>query len=101
MIWVAMTLAFFGFLHLGELTRNSKFNPNRHLTKDDIAFSQDVETDKPEFMMVYIKESKNDPFRLGHTATVGATGSTLCPVLAMKHYLSQRPPTTGPLFIHA
>ena len=26
MIWAAMTFAFFGFLRLGELTRNSKLN---------------------------------------------------------------------------
>ena len=34
MIWAAMTLAFFGFLRLGELTCNSKFNPDIHLTRD-------------------------------------------------------------------
>ena len=36
MIWAAMTLAFFGFLRLGELTCNSKFNPDIHLTRDSI-----------------------------------------------------------------
>ena len=30
MIWAAMTLAFFGFLRLGELTCNSKFNKDIH-----------------------------------------------------------------------
>jgi hypothetical protein len=33
MIWAAMTLAFFGFLRLGELTCNSKFNKDVHLTQ--------------------------------------------------------------------
>ena len=31
MLWAAMTLAFFGFLRIGELTRNSTFDPNLHL----------------------------------------------------------------------
>ena len=36
MIWAAMTLAFFGFLRLGELTCNSKFNKDVHLTHNSI-----------------------------------------------------------------
>ena len=28
MIWVAMTLAFFGFLRLGEMTCNSLYSPS-------------------------------------------------------------------------
>lgn len=60
-----------------------------------------IEAGNPEFMTVHIKESKTDPFRMGHTITVGATDSPLCPVLAMKHYISRRSPTTGPLFTHA
>ena len=101
MIWAAMTLAFFGFLRLGELTCNSKFNPTIHLTKDGIAFSSGVGTGNKEFMTVYLKESKTDPFRVGHTITVGATDCPLCPVSAMKHYISRRSSSTGPLFIHA
>ena len=31
MVWAAMTLAFFGFLRIGELTCNSIFEPKRHL----------------------------------------------------------------------
>lgn len=101
MIWAAMTLAFFGFLRLGELTCNSKFNSTIHLTQDNIAFSSGIGTGSKEFMTVYIKESKTDPFRVGHTITVGATNCPLCPVLAMKHYISRRSSSPGPLFIHA
>jgi len=36
MIWAAMTLAFFGFMRLGELTCNSQFNSDAHLTSLDI-----------------------------------------------------------------
>ena len=31
-------------------------------------------------MNVHIKESETDPFRLGHTITVGATNSKTCPL---------------------
>ena len=101
MIWAAMTLAFFGFLRLGELTCNSKFNKDIHLTQDSISFPPRFGTQGPQFMTVLIKASKTDPFRLGHTITVGATNSTVCPVRALAKYISIRPPVTGPLFIHA
>jgi hypothetical protein len=101
MIWAAMTLAFFGFLRLGELTCNSKYNPNIHLSRDSIVFSPNLGIKSPQFMTVLIKESKTDPFRLGHTITVGATDSEVCPVQALKTYFLRRPVTSGPLFIHA
>ena len=41
-------------------------------------------------MNVYIKESKTDRFRLGHTITVGATNSKTCPVQALEKYISLR-----------
>ncbi len=39
-------------------------------------------------MNVHIKESKADPFRLGHTITVGATNSEIFPVQALGRYIS-------------
>jgi hypothetical protein len=101
MIWAAMTLAFFGFLRLGELTCNSKFNPDIHLTRDSIIFHPNIQAKIPQFMTVRIKESKTDPFRLGHTITVGATYSAVCPVQALQKYILLRPTTPGPLFIKA
>ena len=38
MIWAAMTFAFFGFLRLGELTCNSGFSADIHLSPADITF---------------------------------------------------------------
>ena len=106
MIWAAMTLAFFGFFRLGELTCNCKFNPNIHLTRDSILFAPRSGTKGPEFMTVHIKKSKTDLFRLGHTITVGATNSDMCPVKALQNYLSLHPPPPPPpqmvlcLFMH-
>lgn len=37
-LWAAMTLAFFGFLRIGELTYNSTFDPKLHLMNRDITF---------------------------------------------------------------
>ena len=101
MIWAAMTLAFFGFLRLGELTCNSKFNPDIHLTRDCGNFSPITSGTAPEYMTVRTKESKTDPFRLGHTITVGASHTEVCPVQALENYISLRPTTIGPLFIFA
>lgn len=55
----------------------------------------------PKFMTIHIKESNTDPFRLGHTLTVGATNSIVCPVQALEKYISLCPPAIGPLFINA
>ena len=101
MIWGAMTLAFFGFLRLGEPTCNSVFNPEVHLTTDCIKFSHQSSGVTPQFMTVHIKESKTDPFRLGHTITVGASDNEICPVKALQNYLMLRPPLPGPFsFLH-
>ena len=96
-----MTLAFFGFLRLGELTCNSVFNPEVHLTTDCIKFSHQSSRVTPQFMTVHIKESKTDPFRLGHTITVGASDNEICPVKALQNYLMLHPPLPGPFsFLH-
>ena len=98
MLWATMTLAFFGFLRLGELTSNTKFSPEEHLSPDDIRFLPSWEN--VDHMSVHIKISKTDPFRAGQTKFVGKTHQPVCPVQAMMAYLSIRTPTPGPLFIH-
>ena len=99
MFWAAITLAFFGFMRLGELTCNSKFNTDTHLMPEDVKFSN--ENQPTPAMFIKIKESKTDPFRVGHTIVIGGTNTPLCPVLAMKKYLAIRPPQAGPLFVNA
>ncbi len=68
---------------MSDKSFNCKFNPNIHLTRDSILFAPRSGTKGPEFMTVHIKESKTDPFRLGHTITVGATNSDICPVATL------------------
>ena len=99
MLWAAMTLAFFGFLRLGELTCNSKFNSETHLNPEDVVFSSNLPS--ANAMFIKIKESKTDPFRAGHTITIGSSNTPLCPVSAMKKYLAIRPTgSVGPLFVN-
>ena len=98
MIWAAMTLAFFGFLRLGELTCNSNFFPEVHLSPEDISFLPSWEN--PDHLSVHIKISKTDPFRSGQTILIGNSHQPVCPVQAMKAYMSIRHHTPGPLFMY-
>ena len=68
MIWAAMTLAFFGFMRLGELTRNSKFSLETHLSPSDVRFLPSLS--QPDYMSIQVKISKTDPFRIGHTLLI-------------------------------
>lgn len=99
MIWAAMTLAFFGFMRIGELTCNSKFDEKLHLMPSDITF---MPNDSPRFMLVRLKVSKTDPFRKGQTIVIGKSNSKLCPISAMKTYfLSTTRRSDGPLFVYS
>ena len=97
MVWAAMTLAFFGFLRIGELTCDSHFNPERHLTIPDLVF---MPKSSPVYMLVRLKVSKTDPFRKGQTIVLGRANSNLCPISAMVACLESRLPfsTSGLLF---
>ena len=97
MVWAAITLAFFGFLRIGELTCDSHFNPERHLSFSDVVF---MPKSSPRYMLVQLKVSKTDLFRKGQTIVIGKANSHLCPLSAMLAYLESRTPfpTTGPLF---
>ena len=96
---VASAIVLFGFLRLGELTCNSKFSPEIHLAPRDVRFFP--HQGNPDFMTLGIKASKTDPFRSGHTITIGKTGLPLCPISAMQKYLQARDTSSGPLFIYS
>ena len=80
MIWAAMTLAFFGFLRLGELTSTKRCTLPVIASVLHLGLGQKG----LHFMNVHIKESKTDPLRLRHTITVGATNSKIFPVQALE-----------------
>ena len=101
MLWEAMTLAFFGFLRIGELTCNSTFDPKLHLMNRDVTFMPRNSPHAPcQYMLVRLKVSRTDPFRQGQTIVIGKTNSPLCPISAMVAYLNSRPLSSDsrPLF---
>ena len=83
-------------LRLGELTCKNKFSPDFHMSPADITFLPSWNS--PDHISVRIKVSKTDPFRIGHSLFIGKTNQPVCPVKAMKAYLTTRGTTPGPLF---
>ena len=86
LLWSAFTLAFYGFLRASEFVTpdlswsNVQLNPNK--------------------VVVFIQQSKTDPFRNGHTITICSTDTSTCPVRAITQYAAEVTPShqVGPLF---
>ena len=95
MLWVACCLGFFGFLHAGEFTANSPFDPNIHLGVSDV---QADTLQDPTCFQNHIKCSKTDPFWVGCYIYVRRGSDVVCPVVAMGNFLAVRGPSPGPLF---
>ena len=96
-LWVACCLVFFGFLRAGEFTINSIFDPDIHITVQDIQV--DSRTD-PSSIRVHPKGSKTDPFRQGCHIYLRQGRYPICPISAMLTYLHLRGSAALPLFIH-
>ena len=96
MLWAACCVGFFGFLRAGEFTVNSTFDPEIHLSV------QDLQVDcllNPSCLKIHIKCSKTDPFRSGCDIYLGKGNSDLCPLAAISSYLHVRGEAPGPLFL--
>lgn len=93
-----MTLAFFGFMRLDELTCNSKFSFETHLSPSHVRLLPSLS--QPDYMSIQVKISKTGPFLIGHTILTGKTNQPICPVKAVKMYLITRTNTPGPLCRH-
>ena len=95
MLWSAFTLAFFGFLRSSEFTPPSSthFNPLVHLANSDISITSSGS------LLLQLKASKTDPFRLGCSITLSLSGRSVCAVRAMHCYLAhQLPGKSTPLY---
>lgn len=104
MLWAAVTTAFFGLLRSGELTGRSHGDSDNSLYPRvcDVTFDCYQEL---SFIVVHLRVSKSDPFRRGVDVPIGATGTDVCPVSAMHHYLDLRARCTAveggdPLFVN-
>lgn len=93
--WAAFTLAFYGFLRVSEYSYPSqhKYNRSHHLLQKDIHVASNQIT-------LTLKRSKTDRFRRSMSIIIGSTGSSTCPVQAMRKYLSKvKHKPNSPLFI--
>ena len=93
MIWAAITTAFFGFLRISEYTtpRKSSYDPSTTLLVEDVRI-------RNESVRLHLKSSKTDPFRQGVTVRIEANNTILCPVNAIRYYITNHPTGSGPLF---
>ena len=98
MVWAACCTAYFRFLRSSEFKVPSQkaFDPNTHLTFDDVAVDC---RDSPKIVSITIKLSKTNQFRQDHTIYLGRTGHRVCPVQQWYHmYLAVRGSQLGALF---
>ena len=97
MVWAAFTLAFFAFLRCGEFTYQgtSKFRPQFDLSTDCVSFYPSLVC--LQQMSVFLKASKTDYFRTGHSLVIACSPSPVCAVSAMRDYFLAAHPQ-GPLF---
>ena len=95
LFWAASTLAFFGLLRVSEYTCPliADFDETTNLMISDIKFTSNS-------ILVFIKASKNDPFRVGCQLVIGSTPNILCPRSAMLAFVALRGLHYGPLFVY-
>ena len=93
----AFTLAFCGFLRVGELAVEKKkgSDGNKVLAIGDVTFSANNES-----MYVRIRYSKADQAGVGVTLKFSQTRDAIYPVQYMRSFLLVRPKVVGPLFCH-
>jgi len=97
----AFTLAFAGFLRVGEFTYTETDRQPEHLfpkwflTKNSIGVPA-----RGEYMEVTLPSSKTDPFRKGIKLTMAASHDNACPVRAMQAFFAcdRHRPQHAPLF---
>ena len=97
MVWAAFTLAFFAFLRCGAFTYQgtSKVLPQFDLSADCVSFYPTLVY--PQQMSLFLKASKTDYFRTGHSLIITWSPSPICAVSAMRDYFLAAH-LQGPLF---
>ena len=95
MLWAAICLAFFGFLHISEFTTSQHFHPAYNLCSGDVTFVPSIIS--PTAVRIGLKCSTTDPCRKGVCLTLGQTGSHTCAVKALHAYVVSCRPLLGPL----
>ena len=95
-ICTASPSAVFGLLRSVEYTykSHSLVDPSKELMVQDVT----IATNR-SLMTIHSRSSKTDPFTVGCSIRVGATGDRVCPVAWMHRYLELRTGIRGPLFM--
>ena len=98
MLWAASCLAFFRFLRVSEFTipSHNHYDQSSHLSLQNISIDDRA---NPRLLRATIKQSKTDPFWKGIHIHLGATDSSVCPVLGVLPYLTLLGTQAGSLFI--
>ena len=93
----AFVLAFFGFLRVGEFTCANKKGDFSHVIQSgDVLINQDKSQ-----MKVILRSSKTDQGGKAAEILIGKNEKgSLCPVQAVSDFMSVRPCTGGPFFVH-
>ena len=90
MLWAVLCTGFHGALRCAEFTVKGKFNEQVHLCRGDIRFLVD-RTINQEYVELHLKTSKTDPFHKGCNIVLFRTNQIVCPVSALRVYLSLYP----------
>lgn len=88
------TLAFFGFLRVGELVPNSAIDKGHALLFSNIDIYPESHID------MRIPHSKTDQNRNGVVLNIAARNTPICPVKNLTDYIKVRPKVEGVFFIH-
>ena len=96
LLFTAMyTIAFFGFLRVGELVINSKKDIGHAICRSDICFKPQLDA-----LEIHLRHSKTDQSGSGVVICIPATHNTICPVQAFRSYDCNRPNYLGVYFRH-
>ena len=99
-----LTLGVYALLRQGEMTSSTtrKWDPLRQAARSSVTFVRDDDNIIVSMVFTCIA-SKCDPFRSTVELVVHATGTSDCPVQAMRLWLASRPRSKAPepLFVHA
>ena len=91
----AFTMAFFGFMQVGEITVTTPSLREPVVSFDDVLFDRSAGS-----LQVRIRGSKTDQGGKGQTIKMNSTGKALCPILSYEQFIKRRPNLPGPLFCH-
>lgn len=93
----AFSLAFFGFLRVGELSLTKGTSQNDIIAIHDVLISDWAPS---KAIKLHLRHSKTDQLNTGITMIIPSVNVSICPVANLQTFLLVRPSFKGPLFCH-